>query len=515
LVNLETQHDAIEFLSRPEAYGNAGPVERIDTHISIVFLVRQRAYKLKRAVTFPYVDYASLELRRAACEREVRLNRRTAPDLYRAVVAVARGPDGRLTLGGHGEPIEWLVEMARFDDSQLLDRLAAAGRLDVQVVSRLAAAVAHFHEGAMPRRDHGGTASMRSVVEGNRVEMLGDAGGTLDRDACSALCAESFAAIERLDVLLEARRMHGLVRQCHGDLHLHNVFLRDGAPTLFDAIEFNDELACIDVMYDFAFLLMDLVCRGLPRHGNAALNAYFETRPDFRGLTLLPLFLSCRAAIRAKVDAAAAAVQQHRLEAARLRTEAQAYLTHAQRLLRPSHPTLVAIGGLSGSGKSTLAASLAPSVGPAPGAVIVRSDVIRKEMFGVEPTHRLPDSAYVPEVSAEVYARALHAAEACVRSGHAAIVDAVFAEPGHRRAVERMAAEAGVPFTGIWLDVPYDVATRRLESRRADASDATPSVLRAQADRAVGDIAWTRLDGRGHAPDSLLTLDDLVAPARA
>jgi predicted kinase len=118
-------------------------------------------------------------------------------------------------------------------------------------------------------------------------------------------------------------------------------------------------------------------------------------------------------------------------------------------------------------------------------------------------------------VSAEVYARALHAAEACVRSGHAAIVDAVFAEPGHRRAVERMAAEAGVPFTGIWLDVPYDVATRRLESRRADASDATPSVLRAQADRAVGDIAWTRLDGRGHAPDSLLTLDDLVAPARA
>jgi aminoglycoside phosphotransferase family enzyme/predicted kinase len=511
----EGQRETIDFLSRPEAYGRVGAVERIDTHISIVFLAGRRAYKLKRAVTFPYLDYSSLQLRRAACEREVRLNRRTAPDLYRAAVAVTREPDGRLALGGHGEPIEWLVEMSRFDDSLLLDRLAEAGRLDVPVVVRLADIVASFHDGALPRRDHGGTASMRRVVEGNRVEMLGDSGGALDRQACAALCAESLAAIEGHDLLLEARRLHGLVRQCHGDLHLHNVFLRDGQPTLFDAIEFNDDLACIDVMYDFAFLLMDLVFRGLPRHANAAVNSYIERRRDYRGLTLLPLFLSCRAAIRAKVAAAAARVQQNRLEAARLRTEAQAYLTLALRLLRPSRPALVAIGGLSGSGKSTLAASLAPSLGPAPGAVIVRSDVIRKEMFGVEPTHRLPDSAYVPEVSAEVYARALHAAEACVRSGHAAIVDAVFAEPGHRRAVERMAAEAGVPFTGIWLEVPYDVAAQRLESRSADASDATARVLRAQARKSVGEIAWARLDGRTFAPDGLLTIDDLIVPARA
>lgn len=513
-MSLMNQGEAIDFLSRPEAYGGVGPIERIDTHISIVFLCGRRAYKLKRAVTYPYLDYSSLELRRAACEREVRLNRRTALDLYRAVIAVTREPDGRLALGGHGEPLEWLVEMVRFDDSLLLDRLAAAGRLELHLVTQLAGAVASFHEGALPRRDHGGTASMRSVVEGNRIEMVGDAGGTLDRNTCAALCRESDAAIDQHDFLLEARRMHGLVRQCHGDLHLHNVFLRDGQPTLFDAIEFNDDLACIDVMYDFAFLLMDLVFRNLPRHANAAMNAYLERRPDYRGLSLLPLFLSCRAAIRAKVAAAAAAVQHDSQDAARLRAEAQTYLGLAQRLLRPSPPALIAVGGLSGSGKSTLAGLLAPAIGPVPGAVVVRTDVIRKQLFGVDPPHPLPASAYEPEVSARVYARGLHAAEACIRSGHAAIVDAVFAEPHHRCAVERLAAEAGVPFTGLWLEVPYDLAAERLASRSGDASDATPRVLRAQARTPVGTIAWPRIDGRAFAPDTLLTIDDLIMSMR-
>lgn len=513
-MSLANQRQAIDFLSRPEAYGCPGPVERIDTHISIVFLCGRRAYKLKRAVTFPYLDYSTLGLRRAACEREVRLNRRAAPDLYRAVIAVTREPDGRLALGGHGEPVEWLVEMVRFDDSLLLDRLAAAGRLELPLVTRLAGAVASFHDGALPRRDHGGTLSMRRVVEGNRVEMLGDRGGTLDRKRCAALCDESDAAIGRHDFLLEARRMHGLVRQCHGDLHLHNVFLRDGQPTLFDAIEFNDDLACIDVMYDFAFLLMDLVFRGLPRHGNVAMNAYVQRRPDYRGLTLLPLFLSCRAAIRAKVAAAAAGVQHASEPGAKLRAEARTYLELAQRLLRPSPPALIAIGGLSGSGKSTLAGLLAPSTGPVPGAVVVRTDVIRKQLFGVDPLHPLPDSAYEPEVSARVYARALHAAEACIQSGHAAIVDAVFAEPRHRRAAEQLAAEAGVPFTGLWLEVPYEIAAGRLASRSGDASDATPRVLRAQARTPVADIAWPRVDGRAIAPDALLTIDDLIMTVR-
>jgi aminoglycoside phosphotransferase family enzyme/predicted kinase len=506
------QEDVIAFLAQPGAHGpGAGVVERIDTHISVVFLAGRRAYKLKRAVTFPYLDYSTLDRRRAACEREVRLNRRTAPGLYRAVIAVTREPDGRLALGGHGEPVEWLVEMVRFDDRLLLDRLAAAGRFDIGLARRLAGAVAFFHDGALPRRDHGGSAAMQGVVDGNLREMLDDPRATLEPGPCSAVHGTSTTHIDRFGVLLDARRMSGLVRQCHGDLHLHNVFLMDGEPTLFDAIEFNDELACIDVMYDFAFLLMDMWHRELPRHANAALNAYLEKRPDYRGLTLLPLFLSCRAAVRAKVTAAAAAVQADPRSAAGLEEEARAYLRRALELVRPAAPRLVAIGGLSGSGKSTLAALLAPSVGAVPGAVVVRSDVIRKQLFGVDPLHRLPDAAYEPDVTARVYARALHAAEACVRSGHSAIVDAVFADERHRVAIERLAAEAGVPFTGIWLEVPYEVAARRLLDRAADASDATPRVLRAQRERAIGHLGWSRVDGRELARDVSLRLEEILA----
>ena len=504
------QRDVIAFLSQPETHGlRAGRVERIDTHISIVFLAGSRAYKLKRAVTFPYLDYSSLDRRREACERELQLNRRTAPSTYRAVIAVTREVDGRLTLGGIGEPIEWLVEMARFDDALLLDRVAAAGGLTLPLTRKLAHAVAFFHDGARPRRDHGGTAAMRSVIDGNLYEMSSDPMSTLDPAVCLEIHAGSVDALERYDCLLEARRVHGLVRQCHGDLHLHNVFLKGDAPVLFDAIEFNDDLACIDVMYDLAFLLMDLWHRRLMAHANAAMNAYLQTRPDYRGLALLPLFLSCRAAIRAKVCVAEAAAQVDSAEAAGLRADARTYLTLARELLHPAAPRLVAVGGLSGSGKSTLAGLLAPSLGAVPGAVVVRTDVIRKQMFGVDPLHPLPRHAYDAAVTARVYARVLHVAEACIRSGHAAIVDAVFADPRHRRAVERVAAEAGVPFSGLWLEVPYEVGAGRLERRAADASDATPDVLRVQCGSSLGDVTWPHLDGRSFRPDVPVSLADL------
>lgn len=497
------QHQVIAFLARPDTHGlGTRPVERIDTHISVVFLAGNRAYKLKRAVRFPYLDYTTLERRRAACEREVSLNRRTAPDVYRATIAVTAEPDGRLVLGGTGKPVEWLVEMARFDQATLLDRMAAEGRLDVPLVASLARTVAAFHEHARPRREHGGEAAMRDVVDGNLREMLADTSGTLDRAECSAVHAAASATIARHALLLEGRRVHGLVRQCHGDLHLHNVCLINGRPTLFDAIEFNDDFACLDVMYDFAFLLMDLLHRTLAGHANAALNAYLVERHDYAGLALLPLFLSCRAAIRAKVSVAEADVQPDGTMAAALRAEAREYLQLARRFLETRPPTMVAVGGLSGSGKSTIAALLAAALGPPPGAVIIRTDVIRKQMFGSDLLSRLPVTAYEPEVTTRVYAKAFHAAEACVRSGQSAIVDAVFADPFHREAIARLAAQARVTFSGLWLDVPYRVAVRRLHARTLDASDADPAVLRAQAQRDVGKVSWTRIDGSGE-PDEV------------
>lgn len=512
------QQDVIVFLSDPVTYGlQGGRVERIDTHISVIFLAGCRAFKMKRAVRFPYLDYSSLERRREACVREVLLNRRTAPTLYKAALAVTREADGRLALGGSGEPVEWLVEMARFDQGRLLDRMAEEGRLTVPIVRELAARVADFHDAARPRGEYGGREAMRRVVEGNFLEMAADPTGTLDRGLSADIHGRSLEAIARHASVLEARRFAGLVKQCHGDLHLHNVFLDDGRPTLFDAIEFDDELACTDVLYDFAFLLMDLLHRGLRVHANAALNTYEERRHDYRGLSLLPLFLSARAAVRSKVSLAEAAVQHARDDRVRLRADAAAYQRLAAAFLAGADPpALVAIGGFSGSGKSTLAAALAPSIGPAPGAIVIRTDIIRKQMFGVDPLHHLPEHAYDAEVSARVYARALHAADACVRSGHAALVDAVFGDPRSRRAVERVAAEAGVPFTGIWLDLPFEVAARRLEARGPDASDATVRVLRSQVQRDPGAIAWRRIDARAIAPGAPTTLGDLgqVTPER-
>jgi aminoglycoside phosphotransferase family enzyme/predicted kinase len=510
------QRDIITFLSTPEAHGlRHARVERIDTHISVVFLVRGRAYKMKRAVTFPYLDYSTLELRRLACQREVALNRRTAPAIYRAVVAVTAEPGGRLVLGGSGEAVEWLVEMARFDDGMLLDNLADTHRLPVELAEQLGRAIADFHEHAAPRRDYGGEPGMRRVVDGNLSEMLADRSGTLDPAGCAALHGQARAAMDRCSALLDARRVHGLVRQCHGDLHLHNVFLSDGVPTLFDAIEFNDDFACIDVMYDFAFLLMDFEHRGLAPQANAALNAYLMLRPDYAGLALLPLFLSCRAAVRSKVSLAEANVLSDAHAQAAHRCEARAYLQLSQALLEPDPPSLVAIGGLSGSGKSTVARLLAPAIGAIPGAVVLRTDVIRKHMMGVQLSRRLPESAYDAETTARVYARAIHAAEACLRAGHSVILDAVFADRRHRDAVERIATEAGVPFCGLWLEVPYRTAARRLHARATDASDADVRVLQMQTRRDPGEMFWRRVDASGQAREVADAAREVVAGANA
>ncbi len=206
--------------------------------------------------------------------------------------------------------------------------------------------------------------------------------------------------------MLDARRQSGFVRQCHGDLHLRNIVLLDGRPTLFDGVEFNDEIACTDVFYDLAFLLMDLWRRQLPRHANVVMNRYLSETGDADGLSLLPLFLSCRAAVRAKTSATAARLQSDAGQRESLQSLARQYLAMAGELLHPPRPSLIAIGGFSGSGKSTLALSLAPHVGAVPGAVVLRSDEIRKRLSGVSPLEHLDASGYSPLVNERVYTSA-------------------------------------------------------------------------------------------------------------
>jgi uncharacterized protein len=435
---LDEQREVIAFLSAPQAYGQGiESLERIDTHISVVWLAGDRVYKLKRAVHFDYVDFSTIALRRVACEAELRLNRRTAPSLYRRVLPVTREADGSLALDGRGTPVDWLVEMARFDQDTLFDRLAERGQLDVVLMEGLADAIVRLHRDAAPRVDRGGRAGMAWVVDGNVLGFAEHGASVLDPVACDRVLSESRAALDRHGELLEARRRQGFVRPCHGDLHLRNICLIEGTPTLFDAVEFNDDISCIDVLYDLAFLLMDLWRRDLRLHANTVFNAYLAHTADLEGLALLPLFLSCRAAVRAKTSVTGAEVQVDDRQRLELHSAARQYLGLAKTFLSPSPPRLVAIGGFSGSGKSTLARCLAPDAGAPPGSLILRSDVIRKMLLGVSLSTRLGPEGYTPEVSQRVYRMMAERARTTLKAGHSVIADAVYAHLHVARASPR------------------------------------------------------------------------------
>jgi aminoglycoside phosphotransferase family enzyme/predicted kinase len=504
------QTAVIEFLSASSTYDSAD-VERVETHSSVVFLVGERAYKLKRAVKFDYLDFSTAERRRAMCEAEVRLNRRTAPELYRDVVPVMRRSDGRLALGGDGVAVDWLVAMNRFDQGNLFDRLAMAGTLNLDVMAPLGAAIAAFHTAAEHRTDLGGKSGMAWVIEGNAAGFAEFGGTCLDPAAASRVTSESLSELARRGPSLDDRRDLGAVRQCHGDLHLRNIVLLNGRPTLFDGVEFNDRISCTDIVYDLAFLLMDLWRRRLPRHANAVLNRYLADTGEWDAVVLLPLFLSCRAAVRAKTSATAAAqTLDDEARRSELYATAREYLAMAERLLYRPRPCLVAVGGLSGSGKSTLALSVSPAIGGAPGAVVVRSDEMRKELAGVPVLEHLGPQGYSADMSRRVYAAVAERAARVLHGGHSVVVDAVFARPADRASIEQVAAAAGVPFIGVWLDAPESVLVARTEQRRGDASDADAAVVRQQKAQDTGPIHWHRIDASGSSNSALSAAMDRI-----
>jgi predicted kinase len=266
---------------------------------------------------------------------------------------------------------------------------------------------------------------------------------------------------------------------------------------LFDAIEFNDAFACIDVWYDVAFLIMDLLGRSLARAASIVFNHYLLRTSDVGGLRLLPLFLATRAAVRAKTSLAAAALENDDRRVRELQGRARDYVGLAERCLANRTARLIAIGGRSGSGKSTLAARLAPEFGPLPGAVVLRSDVLRKVLLHHAPTDRLGSDAYTAGVTEAVYrALAVRAGDILIGGG-TVIVDATFLSPVSRADIAAVAARVGVPFTGLWLEAPVAEMAARLQARVGDASDANVGVLESQLARDIGEIDWQRLDTSG------------------
>ncbi len=447
----------------------------VETHISAVFRGVDAVWKLKKAVRLGFLDFSDIEARRHFLERELALNAPFVPGLYRDVLAVTRGPAG-LALGGDGPALDWVLRMALVPEGDFLDVMASEGRLDPPLLLAVADQVAAMHAAQKTGGPVADPADrLRGVASGNAAAAL--AAG-LDGGVVAAWEALALAALDRAAPCLRARA--GLVRRAHGDLHLGNLLLWQGRPAPFDALEFDEDLATIDPGYDLAFLLMDLDIRVGRPAANLVLSRYVARTGDAGLVGALAVFLSLRAMIRAHVEATRGR------DAGRLLAAAMAYLA-------PGRPAVLAIGGLMGAGKSTLARALAPSFGPAPGALVLRSDEIRKRVFGVAPEDRLPPSAYGAKGNRLTRGGLMDGVRAAAGT-HAVIADATFLGAEAPIAVEQAARAAGVPFLGIWLDAPLAELERRVAARQGDASDADVAVLRRVAAVARCPAGWTSVD---------------------
>jgi uncharacterized protein len=494
----EVQDRVFAFLTDPATHPD---VHRIDTHAAAVFLDGARALKIKRAVRFPYLDYSTLAKRKAACDEEIKVNRAFAPQIYHRVIPITQNADGSLSIDGSGPPVEFAIEMTRFDEHQTIDHLAEAGEPDRDLVDAIADAIAASHTVAPPAPAEPWIKSIPAIIEDNSTAFRTAA--CFPNSDVDGLEEASRSAFSRNRQLLEQRAKQGSVRRCHGDLHLANIVLIEHKPVLFDAIEFDPATASVDVVYDLAFPMMDLLRYGRHAAANALLNGYLRQASFEHAdvLAALPLFMSLRAAIRAKV--LLARLRSSSRDKPEIIRSAEAYFNLAQQLIHPATPRLVAVGGLSGTGKSVLARALAPLVMPQPGAVVLRSDVLRKQQFGINETDRLPEIAYTPEMTATIYQLLMQRALLVLSQGHSVVVDAVFAREAERAAIHDIARKLDIRFVGLFLQT--DLATRvsRVGRRERDASDATPEIAGLQEQYGIGAIDWDVIEASGTPEQTL------------
>ncbi|MCF2524646.1 bifunctional aminoglycoside phosphotransferase/ATP-binding protein [Bradyrhizobium sp. G127] len=494
------QGQILAALMDPAIHGDC-PVRRIDTHAASVFLSGSRALKIKRAVRFPFLDYSTLTRRKAACDEELKINRIFAPQIYRRVVPITQHGDDRFAIDGDGPAVEWAIEMARFDENLTLDHLAEARPLSSDFAESVADVIAASHAVA-PIAVTGPWIDSIAVIIARNTEAFRSA-GCFDVKDIQSLDDASRSAFARTRILLERRGQQGFVRRCHGDLHLANIVSIEGKPVLFDAVEFDPAIASIDVLYDLAFPLMDLHRYGQSEAAGVLLNRYLAKTPEdnFDALALLPLFLSMRAAIRAHV--LLARLDQTGKDRDKILSAARIYFELARQSISPPAAKLIAVGGLSGTGKSALARALAGLTEPLPGAVILRSDIIRKQLFQVSETDRLPDTAYQSEVTQRVYRTLAERAVRALSQGHSVIVDAVYAREAERGAIARVATDMSLSFVGLFLTADLATRMKRIGGRVNDASDATSELARIQDSYDVGSINWTSVDASGSPEQTL------------
>jgi predicted kinase len=400
--------------------------------------------------------------------------------------------------------------MARFDETRTLDHLAAARAVPSGASDALAETMRASHAGAPVAMESQWPASIATIIDRNTEKFREQR--TLPVGNVDRLHQLSHLHLRDHLALLQRRASSGLVRHCHGDAHLANIVMIGEKPVLFDAIEFDAAMATTDLLYDLAFPIMDFLRFGDPDAANRLFNGYLQSgwREHGDALVLLPLFLSMRAAVRALVS-----FTKNELcpgDPACL-ADAKSYFALALNLIAPGKPSLLAIGGRSGTGKSVLARSIAGRIAPPPGAVLLRSDVIRKELAGVDVLTRLPAASYTHESSDRVYGAMFERARKVLAQGHSAILDAAFLTEAERTAAAAIARAAGVVFHSVFLTAAPAVRARRIGSRSADASDATAAVALGQEAIDLGAIDWPLIDASGTPDETLARAAPHLSPS--
>lgn len=459
----------------------------VETHISYVLLTGDFAYKLKKPLDLGFLDFSTLPQRRHACEEEVRINRRTAPELYLGVWPVTGSPEEPV-LNDEGEPFEYLVRMVQFDRDLAGDRCLERGELGPEHLETLGDRVAALHQEAETPpegSDYGALEAIREEQGANLdqlqklIELLG-----IEERRFQALADWIHASLAELGSWIEGRRAQGFVRECHGDLHLGNLVLREGALVPFDAIEFDPALRFTDVMADVAFAWMDLKARGRRDLGVAFLNRYLERTGDYPGLRLLPFYTAYRALVRAKVSALQVEEEETAGREARdLADRAAAYFQLAEATASGGSALLIIARGVTGVGKSTVSRPVLAELG----GVRIRSDVERKRLAGLEPEEsgsaEVGAGIYEEDLTERTYQRLLELARPALQAGYPVLLDATFLEADRRGSARDLAAELGVPFAILALEAPEATIRQWIRGRSkggTDASDADESVLEHQ-----------------------------------
>ena len=480
----ETYDEVVRWLTRSEAYPHRPAcVEHLETHISHVLLAGPLVYKLKKPVTYDFLDFSTLAARERACREELRLNRRLAPDTYLDVVPVVREPGGTFRLGGHGEVVDWLVEMRRLPTELTLDVLARQGKLKPGHIQRLAAILNRFYE-SLPPIELPPVAYVnrcRQHVQGNLRELI-SVQHHLPHLVVERVHGFQLQLLGLAPELFEERAAAGRVIDGHGDLRPEHICLGEEV-AIFDCIEFNAEFRQIDVADELAFLASECDFLGVEWVGPSLRAAYERHSGDRSPEVLWAFYKSYRACVRAKIAALRADQLQGEAQTAAVR-EAERHLAFADSYARPwLKPLVLVVGGLSGTGKTTLATALAEALG----AELLRTDVIRREQSGNRPQPAQTDAGiYSPESRERVYTEMLRRARSLHGEGISVVLDGTFSEQSQLHAVHTSFAGSGHRLLAIECICPPETARERIARRLAggrDASDATPALHDVQSQR--------------------------------